>query len=65
MILTFEEYSKIKCKICSKIINYFIVINEFSTNNMIKYLKTITCKKRKRSNSFTQIVIIFDRINLI
>jgi hypothetical protein len=52
IILILEEYSKIACKNCLKILNYFIAINNFSTINIFKYRKTTICKKQKRSNSF-------------
>jgi len=52
IILILEEYSKIACKNCLKILNYFIAINNFTTINIFKYRKTTICKKQKRSNSF-------------
>jgi len=65
MILTLEEYSKIACKYCLKILDYFIVISDSSTINILKHRKTIVCKKRKRSNFFSQLELTFDPISLI
>jgi len=65
MILTFEKYSKIKCKNCYKILNHSIVINKFSITNIIKHLKTNVCKKRKRSSLILQLNLAFNRISLI
>ncbi len=65
MILIFKEYFKISCKIYYKILNYFIIINESSTFNIIKHLKINACMKRKRLNSFLQLEITFNRVSLI
>ena len=65
IILTLEKYSKITCKNCFKILNYSTTISDFSTINMLKHRKTIACKKRKRSNSLSQLKLTFDRISLI
>ncbi len=53
MISTLEEYSKIACKNCLKILNYSTTISDSSTINMLKHRKTIACKKRKQSNSLS------------
>ncbi len=62
---TLEEYSKIACKNCLKILDHSIAISDFSTINMLKHRKTIACIKRKRFNSLSQFELTFDRINLI
>ncbi len=51
IILTLEEYPKIACKNCLKILNYSTTISDSSTINMFKHRKIVACKKRKRSNS--------------
>ncbi len=48
MISILKEYFKILCKIYYKILNHFIIINEFSTFNIIKYFKINAYMKRKR-----------------
>jgi len=48
MISTLKEYFKILCKICYKILNHFIIINEFSITNIIKHFKINVYRKRKR-----------------
>ncbi len=65
IISTLEEYPKIACKNCLKILDHSIAISDSSTINMLKHRKTIACKKRKRSNSLSQLELAFDRINLI
>ncbi len=53
MIFTLKEYFKILCKICYKILNHFITINEFNTFNMIKHFKINVYKEWKRLNSLS------------
>ncbi len=68
MISMLKEYSKISCKNCLKILNHSTAIDESSTINMIKYLKTNACMKwfeRKRLNSLSQMKISFSRVSLI
>ncbi len=65
MILTLKEYFKISCKIYYKILNYFIIINEFNTFNIIKHFKINAYRERKRLNSLSQLEIAFNRISLI
>jgi len=65
MILTLEEYSKIACKNCLKILDYSIAISDFNTINMLKHRKTIACKKRKRPKSLSQFKLTFNSISLI
>jgi len=68
MILMLKEYSKISCKNCLKILDHSTAIDESSTINMIKHLKTNACMKwfkRKQLNSFSQIKISFNHVSLI
>ncbi len=65
MILILKEYFKILCKICYKILNHFIIINESSTFNMIKHFKINAYRKRKRFDSLSQLKITFNRVSLI
>ncbi len=65
MASTLEEYSKIICKNCLKILDYSIIISDSNTINMLKHRKTIACKKRKRFNSLSQLELAFDRISSI
>jgi len=65
MISTLKEYFKISCKICHKILNYFTVINEFNTFNMIKHFKINIYRERKRFDSLSQLEITFSRISSI
>ncbi len=65
MILTLEEYSKIACKNCLKILNYSTIINDSNTINMFKHRKIVACNERKQSNSFLQLELAFDRISSI
>ncbi len=51
IILILEEYSKIACKDCLKILDYSIVKSNSSTINIFKHRKIVVCKKRKQSNS--------------
>ncbi len=65
MILTLKEYFKILSKIYYKILNHFIIINEFSIINIIKYFKINVYRKRKRFNFLSQLEITFNRVSLI
>ncbi len=65
MISILKEYFKILCKIYYKILNHFIIINEFNTFNIIKYFKINAYRERKRLNSLSQLEITFNRISLI
>jgi len=65
MISTLKEYFKISCKICHKILDHFTAINESSTINMIKHLKTNACRERKRLDSLSQLEIAFSRVSSI
>ncbi len=68
MISTLKEYSKISCKNCLKILDHSTAIDESSTINMIKHLKTNACIKRfkwKRLNSFSQMKISFSHVSSI
>ncbi len=65
MILILKEYFKILCKIYYKILNHFIIINKFSTFNIIKHFKLNAYMKRKRVNFLSQLEITFNRISLI
>ncbi len=68
MISTLKEYSKISCKNCLKILDYSTAIDESSTINMIKHLKTNACMKRfkwKRLNSLSQMKISFSHVSSI
>ncbi len=63
MISTLKEYSKISCKNCLKILDHSTTIDESSTINMIKHLKTNACMKRfkwKQLNSLSQMKISFN-----
>ena len=53
MTSTLEEYSKIACKNCLKILDHSIAMSGSNTINMLKHRKTIACKKRKRPNSLS------------
>ncbi len=65
MISTLKEYSKISCKICHKILDYFIAISESSTFNIIKHFKLNAYMKRKRLDSLSQLEIAFSRVSSI
>ncbi len=68
MISTLKEYSKISCKNCLKILDHSTAIDESSTINMIKHLKTNACMKRfkwKRLNSLSQMKIFFSHVSSI
>ena len=65
MISTLKEYSKILCKNCFKILDHSTAIDESSTINKIKHLKTNACMKRKRLNSLSQLEIDFSRVSSI
>ncbi len=65
MISTLKEYSKISCKNCLKILDYSTTIDESSTFNMIKHLKSNACQKWKRLNSLSQLKISFDHVSSI
>ncbi len=65
MILTLKEYSKISCKNCLKILDYSTTIDESSTFNMIKHLKSNACQKRKQLNFLSQLKISFNRVSSI
>ncbi len=65
MISTLKEYSKISCKNCFKILDHSTAIDESSTINMIKHLKTNACMKRKQLNSLSQLEIDFSRVSSI
>ncbi len=65
MISTLKEYSKISYKNCLKILDHSTTIDESSTINIIKHLKSNACQKRKRLNSLSQLEISFDRVSSI
>ncbi len=65
MISTLKEYSKISCKNCLKILDHSTTIDESSTFNMIKHLKSNACQKRKWFNSLSQLKISFDHVSSI
>ncbi len=65
MILMLKEYSKISCKNCLKILDHSMTIDESSTFNMIKHLKSNACQKRKRLNFLSQLEISFDHVSSI
>jgi len=65
IISTLEEYSKIACKNCLKILDYSTIMSGSSTINMLKHRKIVACIKRKRPNSLSQLELAFDRISSI
>ncbi len=65
MILTLKEYSKISCKNCLKILDHSTTIDESSTFNMIKHLKSNACQKRKWLNFLSQLKISFNHVSSI
>ena len=55
----------VSCKNCLKILDHSTTIDEFSTINMIKHLKSNACQKRKRLNSLSQLKISFNHVSSI
>ncbi len=65
MISMLKEYSKISCKNCLKILDHSTTIDESSTFNMIKHLKSNACQKRKWFNFLSQLKLFFDHVSSI
>jgi len=60
---TIENFFKIICKSCYKLLNYFIAYNYLSTTNIKKHFQFIFFLKRKRSKLQIAIDLIFNRVN--